>query len=121
MLKRLSNRKLSRGHNVVENAFDILKHSFREHLDVTDLHITFFLDVVIACCLLYNVLLGQDPQEVAVLLEILQTEGMRPEVDNNPVEILDANASALVEFKMGNLKRLAIGIFLGRMRNLDVD
>ena len=65
MLERLYNRRLSRGHSVVENAFGILKQSFRELLDVTDLHVTFVPDVVIACCLLHNVLLGQDPQEVA--------------------------------------------------------
>jgi hypothetical protein len=49
---------------VVENSFGILKQSFQELLDTTDLHITFVLDVG-CCCMLHNVLLRQDPEEVA--------------------------------------------------------
>jgi hypothetical protein len=86
VLERLFNRKLSRGRSVVENAFGILKQSFRELLDITDLHVTFVPDVVIYCCLLHNVLLGQDPQEVARLLEILQRDGLMPEIDSEAVD-----------------------------------
>jgi hypothetical protein len=61
ILDRLYNKRLSRGCNVVENAFGILKQSFRELLHVTDLHVTFVPDVVVCCALLHNVLLGQSP------------------------------------------------------------
>jgi hypothetical protein len=84
VLERLFNKHLSRGRSVVENAFGILKQTFRELLDITDLHVTFVPDAVVCCCLLHNVLLGQDPGEVARLLEILQHDGMIPAVDDNP-------------------------------------
>jgi hypothetical protein len=58
VLERLFNRNPSRGRSVVENAFEILKHSFREFLDTIDLYVTFVPDVVVCCCLLHNLLLG---------------------------------------------------------------
>jgi hypothetical protein len=61
ILERLFNKRLSRGRSVIENAFGILKQSFRELFHITDLHIAFVPDVVVCCCLLYNILLGQDP------------------------------------------------------------
>jgi hypothetical protein len=68
----LFNKRLSWGRNVIENAFGILKQSFQELLDVTDLYVTFVPNVIVCCCLLHNVLLGQDPIDVARLFEILQ-------------------------------------------------
>lgn len=53
----LFNKKLRKGRCVVENAFGILKNSFRELLDKSDLHITFILDVILCCAILHNVLL----------------------------------------------------------------
>ena len=70
MLERLFNKQLSQRCSVVENAFRVLKQSFPELFDVTNLHVTFVPDVVVCCCLLHNVLLGQEPDEVAHLLEI---------------------------------------------------
>jgi hypothetical protein len=70
--ERLFNRKLSRAWSVVENAFCILKQSFRELLRVSDLHITVLPDVIVCCCLLHNILLGQSPEEVDRLLAVLQ-------------------------------------------------
>ena len=43
---------------VVENAFGILKECFKEFIQILDLHVMFLPDVVICCCLLYNLLLG---------------------------------------------------------------
>jgi hypothetical protein len=59
ILDCLYNRLLFRGRSVVENAFGILKHSFRELLHIIDLHVTFVHDIVVCCALLHNVLLGQ--------------------------------------------------------------
>lgn len=88
LLDCLYNKRLSRGRSVVENAFGILKQSFRELLTITDLHVTFVLDVVVCCLLLHNVLSRQSLDEVARLLEILQREEALPKVDNDPLQDL---------------------------------
>lgn len=62
ILELLFNKRLSRGRSVIENAFGILKQSFRELLHITDLHIAFLPDVVVCCCLLYNTLWGKTPR-----------------------------------------------------------
>lgn len=67
----LFNKKLRRGRCVVENAFGILKQTFRELLNKSELHLTFLPDVVLACAILHNVLLGQSHAHVEELLEIL--------------------------------------------------
>jgi hypothetical protein len=120
VLERLFNQKLSRGRSVVENAFGILKQSFREMLDTTDLHVTFVPDVVVCCCLLYNVLLGQEPDEVVRLLEILQHDGMLPEVDSDPVEDPAHEALPTLEFGRADQKRIELGVFFGRRRQENV-
>jgi hypothetical protein len=120
MLDRLYNKRLSRGRSVVENAFGILKQSFRELLTITDLHVTFVPDVVVCCSLLHNVLLGQSPDEVARLLEILQREGALPEVDDDPLVDPQNKATPTLEFGHSNAKRQELGIYLGRRRGLNV-
>jgi hypothetical protein len=71
VLEQLYNRKHKRGRSVVEHTFGILKQSFRELMKKSELHVTFLPDVVMACCYLYNVLLGQDPYEVERLIKLL--------------------------------------------------
>jgi hypothetical protein len=66
----LFNRKLSTGRCVVENSFGILKQSFRELGRLSKMHVTTFPNVIVACCLLHNMLLNQNPDEVVFLLEI---------------------------------------------------
>jgi hypothetical protein len=67
-----------------ERLFGILKQNFRELLDVTYLHVTFVPDIVVCCCLLHNVLLGQAPGEDARLSEILQRDGVILHIDDDP-------------------------------------
>jgi len=116
-IERLFNRKLSKGRSVV--AFGILKQSFRELLHISNLHVAFIPDVVVVCSLLHNVLLGQRPEEVARLLEILEREGMRESNDKDVVPGAEVDVALPEKFDSGNEKRLAIAIFLGRRRNLE--
>jgi len=60
----------------VENTFGILKHSFCELGKKFELHVTFLPNVVVACCYLHNLLLGQEMHEVECLLETLCIKGL---------------------------------------------
>lgn len=80
----LFNRKLSRARSVVENAFGILKQTFRELHSASDLHVTLLPDVVVCCSILHNMLLGQSAEDVDRLLAMLQREGLAPAVDDDP-------------------------------------
>ena len=119
VVDRLYSKRLSRGRSVIENAFGILKQSFCELLDITDLHVTFLPDVVVCCCLLHIVLLGQTLDEVARLLEILQREGALPEVNDDPVVDVEHEATEIVEFTRAEMKRQELGVYLGRRRGLN--
>jgi hypothetical protein len=67
----LFNKKLRRGRGVVENAFGILKQTFRELLVKSELQVAFRPDVILYCVILHNVLLGQSHEEIEQLLEVL--------------------------------------------------
>ena len=105
VLDRLYNKRLSRGRSIIENAFGILKQSFCELLNITDLHVTFLLDIVICCSLLHNVLLGQSSNEVTCLLEILQRGEVLPKVNDNPFLDPQYEAIVTVEFGKADTKR----------------
>jgi hypothetical protein len=88
-------------------------------LTITELHVTFVPDVVVCCSLLHNVLLGQSPDEVARLLEILQREGALPEVDDDPLQDPQNDATETVDFGPSEAKRQELGVYLGRRRGLN--
>lgn len=110
----LFNKKLRRGRCVVENAFGILKQSFRELLDKTDLQITFVPDVILCCAILHNVLLRQSHEEVEELLQILRIEGLEGVVvDDDSLlpdvgDVIDDDIGTV----MGSEKRTDLGIHL---------
>lgn len=70
----LFNHKLSHGRLVVENAFSLLKLSFRELHGKCDLDISIVPDVVTYCALLHNVFLKESHEDVENLLQVLQRE-----------------------------------------------
>lgn len=114
----LFNKKLRKGRCVVENAFGILKQSFRELLDKTDLHISFVPDVILCCAILHNVLLRQSHEEVEELLQILRIEGLDGAVvDEDPavVDAGDAIDDGIVTV-LGSEKRTALGVYLTMRR-----
>jgi hypothetical protein len=71
LAEALFNKKLRRGRCVVENAFGLLKQTFRELLTKSDLHVAFLPDVILTCAILHNILLGQSHEQVQNLLEVL--------------------------------------------------
>jgi hypothetical protein len=75
VIESLFSRKLCRGRIVVENAFGILKQTWRELLNKTNLDVTYLPDVITACMLLHNLLLGQHTSDVQRLLGVLEAEG----------------------------------------------
>lgn len=74
--QRPFNKKLRKGRCVVENAFGILKLTFRKLLEKSDLLVTFLPNVILCCVILHNVLLGQSHKEVEELLQVLRMEGL---------------------------------------------
>ena len=119
----LFNKKLRKGRCVVENAFGILKQSFRELLQKSDLHVTFMPDVILCCAILHNVLLRQSHEEVEELLHILRQEGMDGEVvdDDGAEEGGDAvDAGEPIPDNMATVlasqKRTELGVFLTTQR-----
>jgi hypothetical protein len=61
VLQMFFNKQLCQGRSVIENSFGILKKTFRKLLLKTNLHVVFILDVVVCCCILYNMIIdGKD-------------------------------------------------------------
>jgi hypothetical protein len=119
LLERLFNKKMRKGHCVVENAFGILKQTFRELLVKSDLHVVFLPDVITCCAILHNVLLGQSHSEVEHLMQVLCNEGLHGEVvddDVEPREVDPAEANNGVAIQGGE-RRERLGIYLAARRN----
>lgn len=116
--ERLFNKRLRRGRCVVENAFGILKQSFRELLVKSDLAVTFLPDVILSCAILHNILLGQSHEEVEELLDVLRNEGLDGAVDDedgDAEDVADAGRDAAVD-PAGTEKRSQLGVFLTMQR-----
>ena len=119
LVDTLFNRKLCQGHGVVENAFGILKQTFRELLGKSELLVTFLPDVIICCAILHNMLLDQSHQEVERLLQVLRTEGLPdPNADEAMVVDVDEGGPDDVQLPGGAEKRRQLGVFLALQRNM---
>jgi hypothetical protein len=120
VLETLFNKKLRRGRCVVENAFGILKQTFRELLVKSELDIVFLPDVIMCCAILHNVLLEQSHDEVEQLLEVLRCEDLEGDItdddgepaENEPREAEQGLAVATTELR----SRLALYV-AGRRQN----
>jgi hypothetical protein len=69
----LFNQQQCRSRIVIENSFGILKKTFRKLLLKRNLHVLFLLDVVVYCCILYNMIFGKD-FDIKTLLTQLELE-----------------------------------------------
>jgi len=116
--ERMFNYRLRTGRCVVENAFGILKGVFRELRQVTETHVNIVPDLVICCCLLHNLLLGQRPEEVARLLAIIDGEGAMPERGDDLEHEIPLQVPGNLDFQTGNDKRAALSRYLIQRRNL---
>ena len=116
----LFNKKLRRGLCIVENAFGILKQSFQELLEKSDLTITFLPDVVICCAILYNLLLRQSHTEVEDLFQVLQNEGLPAEGTYEDAGAVEGGGGAPIAEDMatavGTQKRQELGLYLTTRR-----
>jgi hypothetical protein len=56
ILEAWYNKHLSEGKSVMENSFGILRMSFRKLLFKTNLHVLFLPNVILCCCILYNMI-----------------------------------------------------------------
>lgn len=119
VLESLFNRRLRAGRCVVENAFGILKQTWCELLSKSDLHVLFMPDVITACCILHNILLGQSADEVAALLAVLHEEGLHGALvegdDDEAVELEDAVQEQTIS--NAEEKRSLIGVYLAGGRH----
>jgi hypothetical protein len=87
VLDTLFNRRLKKGRCVVENAFGILKQTFRELLLKSELDVVFLPDVITCCAILHNVLLGQSHYEVEQLMQVLRREGLDGDVTDDDAQV----------------------------------
>ncbi len=71
ILKALFNKHLSRGKSVVENVFRILKKTFKELFLKTNLNILFVLNVVVCCCIFYNMIIDDKDFDLQTLMDQL--------------------------------------------------
>ena len=73
-IQKLYNRRLSKGRAGVENAFGFLKLSFRELQNKIKVNLKFVPDVIYTCCILYNILLGEQNVDIQELLRVITLE-----------------------------------------------
>jgi len=66
--KALYNKQLCWAKSVVENSFGILKKSFKKLLLKSHLNILFLPNVVVCCCILYNMILDGKDQDIEILM-----------------------------------------------------
>jgi hypothetical protein len=120
VLERLFNKKLRKGPCVVENAFGILKQTFRELLVKSNLDVVFLPDIISCCAILHNVLLGQSHGEVEHLMQLLCNEGLHGEVLDDDVEHFEVDPSEANNFiaAQGDEQRERLGIYLAARRNM---
>jgi len=96
---------------IIQNAFGILKQTFRELLVTSNLHVAILPNVILACAILHNMLLGQ---QVKNLLHVLKSEGLAHEDDDDAaVGPQVADGPAKIAKVVGAIdKRSEIGVYL---------
>jgi hypothetical protein len=73
-LESLYQEQHSKGRSVIENAFGILKQTWRELLVKTDMKVEFVPDLVSCCCVLHNMILAMAAPDIDYLCGVLEEE-----------------------------------------------
>lgn len=118
----LYNRKHCTGRCVVENAFTILKQTFKELLNKIELAMTFVPDVITDYALMHNMLLRQSTHDVDHLLQVLRTKGFSENNDENIGGSSTGHDTVLDERPLlqGIEKQRALGLHLTGQQGLHV-
>jgi hypothetical protein len=85
ILELLYNIKQKKGRSMVDNAFGILKKTFKELMHKLDLSVTFLLDIS-TCCLLRNLLKTKDEASIERSFCIIELEANNSH-ENQPINI----------------------------------
>lgn len=114
LANRLFNRKLSRARSVVENAFSLLKMTFKELHGKCDLDVAFVPDVVLCCALLHNVLLKDSHDDIDRLLEVVHGAGheQRTLATDEEDDVVPAEEGDDEDLDVAVVKRTELGVFL---------
>lgn len=101
----------------MENAFALLKLTFRELHHKTELNVAFVPDVVTCCAILHNVLLNQSQEDIGRLMEVLHSEEHVPQAAaaaNAVEEVVDEERAD--DEDAASAKRADLGLFLAGQR-----
>jgi len=117
---RIFNARLRKDCCIIENAFGILKQTFKELLVKSDLYVAFLPDVILACAILHNMLLGQSHKQVKNLLHVLRSKGLaREDEDEAAVGPQAANGLAKISEVVGAINKCnEIGVYLTIQRQM---
>lgn len=86
ILELLYNIKHKKGRSVVDNAFGILKKTFKKLMHKLDLSATFLPDIS-TCCLLHNLLKTKDEASIECSFCIIELEANNSH-ENQPIDIV---------------------------------
>ena len=122
ILEALYNRKLRRGRGVVENAFGILKETWRELLTKTELNVVYLPDVITACAILHNILRRQGDEDLHAMAALVDNEGLHGDSDGAlEAEVYDACDDSLphrINRIQGEGLRRSLANYLGSQRGV---
>ena len=118
LLETLFNKKLRKRRCVVENAFGILKQTFRELLVKFELDVVFLSDVITCCSILHNISMGQSHNQVEQFMQVLWYEGLEGDVSDDEVEHVENEGR---EFEhgpamAGNEVRCRLAVYIATRR-----
>jgi hypothetical protein len=113
---------LRRGRGIVENAFGILKETWRELLTKTKLNVVYLPNVITACAILHNILRRQGNEDLHAMATLVDNEGLDGDSDGAlEAEVYDAYDDSLphrINCIQGEGLRRSLANYLGSQRGV---